>query len=110
MSGLAITMWSAHMAAALGPAGPVVVAINPGSMLGTKMVKDAFGVSGKSVGIGADILIRAALSPEFDGATGRYFDNDSGRFGPPHPDARDARKCAAITRAVEEMLDLPPLG
>tara|TARA_A100001037_G_scaffold218384_1_gene196260 strand:+ start:360 stop:518 length:159 start_codon:yes stop_codon:yes gene_type:complete len=51
------------------------------------MVQAGFGVAGGDIGIGADILTRAVLSDEFATATGLYFDNDTGRFGPPHPDA-----------------------
>ncbi|TAM00391.1 MAG: SDR family NAD(P)-dependent oxidoreductase, partial [Rhodanobacter sp.] len=83
-SKLALTMWSRHLALVLGKDGPVVVAVNPGSMLGSKMVKEAFGVAGGDIGIGAKILARAALSDEFSDASGKYFDNDTGRFAKPH--------------------------
>ena len=92
-------MWSRSMALALKGDGPVIVAVNPGSMLGTKMVREGFGVAGGDIGIGADILIRAALSEEFAAAAGEYFDNDSGRFAPPHADALDPGKCAETVRA-----------
>lgn len=81
-SKLAITMWSRDMAQDLEGEGPVIVAINPGSMLGSKMVKEAFGVNGGDINIGADILTRAALSDEFANASGQYYDNDSRRFAP----------------------------
>ena len=100
-SKLAITMWSREMAKAFGEDGPVVVAVNPGSLLATKMVKEAFGSPGSDVGIGARILVKAALSDEFASASGKYFDNDSGRFAKPHPDALDDRKSKAVTAAVE---------
>lgn len=103
-SKLALTMWSRTLASALGAEGPVVVAVNPGSLLGTKMVEDAFGVAGGDVGIGAEILRRAALSDEFASASGLYFDNDSGRFASPHPDALDAEKCDQVVRAIEAVL------
>lgn len=103
-SKLALTMWSRHMAMAQGDAGPVIVAVNPGSMLGSKMVKQAFGVDGADLRIGADILARAALSDEFAAASGLYYDNDARRFGPPHPDALDARKAAALVRAMDAVL------
>lgn len=103
-SKLALTMWSRTLALSLGKDGPSVVAVNPGSMLGTKMVKEAYGVAGGDVGIGADILCRAALSDEFATASGKYFDNDSGRFAPPHPDALDADKSADVVRAIEAIL------
>ena len=103
-SKLALTMWSRTLALSLGTDGPSVVAVNPGSMLGTKMVKEAYGVAGGDVGIGADILDRAALSDEFASASGKYFDNDAGRFAPPHPDALDADKSADLVRAIESIL------
>ncbi len=71
-------MWSRTLALSLQDQWPVVVAVNPGSMLGSKMVKEGFGVAGKDIRIGAEILIRAALGDEFENASGHYFDNDSG--------------------------------
>lgn len=103
-SKLALTMWSRTLARSLGIDGPVIVAVNPGSLLGSKMVKDAFGVDGSDLSIGAEILTRAALSDDFAEASGKYFDNDSGRFAPPHPDALDDAKCAAVLAAIETIL------
>lgn len=98
----ALNIWTRDLAARTSESGPVLVAVNPGSMLGTKMVKQAFGVSGADIGIGADILIRAALSDEFAGASGRYFDNDSGRFTPARPHtAADTRLVHAIHDVLE---------
>ena len=102
-SKLAITMWSRVMAQELKD-GPAVIAVNPGSLLASKMVKQGFGVAGNDLRIGADILTRAALSEDFAGATGRYFDNDSGRFAAPHAHALDARKSADVVRVIEETL------
>lgn len=103
-SKLALIMWSRHMALSLKDDGPVIVSINPGSLLGTKMVREAFSVDGRDVRIGAEILIRGALSDEFKTASGNYFDNDSGRFAPPHKDALDKRKCEEIVRVIETVL------
>ena len=103
-SKLAITMWSRWLSDSVGSDGPVVVAVNPGSMLATKMVKEAYGVPGADISIGADILVRAALSDEFESATGRYYANDSGRFAPPHPDALDDAQCKAVVDAIETAL------
>lgn len=100
----ALTMWSRHLALSLGKDGPMVVAVNPGSMLGSKMVKEAFGVAGGDIGIGAKILAHAALSDEFSDASGRYFDNDAGRFAEPHPDALDPRKSAQVVQSIETLL------
>ncbi len=103
-SKLAITAWSRVLADELGEGGPAVVAVNPGSMLGTKMVREAFGVAGRDVDIGAELLVRAALDQEFAAASGLYFDNDAGRFGGPHPDVLDPLKGEAIVRAIEAIL------
>ena len=104
-SKLALTMWNNGLAASLGSQGPVFMAVNPGSLLASKMVKEGFGVAGKSLSIGADILTRTALSDEFANASGHYFDNDKGQFGPPHPDALNNQKCAAVSAVIEELID-----
>jgi len=107
-SKLALTMWSRSLGLELSQTGPAIIAVNPGSMLGSNMVRQAFGVAGGDLRIGADILVRAALSEEFASATGTYFDNDSGAFAAPHPDALDPNKCAEIIRIIEAVLaDLP---
>lgn len=103
-SKLALTMWSRSLAEVLGDDGPVVVAINPGSLLGTKMVQQAFGMVGGDVAKGADILCRAALADDFAAVSGQYFDNDSGRFASPHHDALDPGKTAEIVRVIEAIL------
>lgn len=103
-SKLAITMVTRTLADILGPEAPVVVAVNPGSFLGTKMVQEAYGSAGSDIGIGAGILARAALSEDFAEATGQYFDNDAGRFAPPHPDALDPSKTAAVMAVLDRLL------
>lgn len=102
-SKLALTMWSSAMAHSLKQ-GPAVIAVNPGSLLGTKMVKEGFGLDGSDIRIGAKILIRAALESEFADASGKYFDNDSGQFASPHPDALDLQKCDEIIHTIENIL------
>jgi NAD(P)-dependent dehydrogenase (short-subunit alcohol dehydrogenase family) len=103
-SKLAITMWSFHLAHSLKSNGPAIVAVNPASFLGSKMVKEAYGVQGNDLQIGADILVRAALSDEFGQASGQYFDNDKGQFASPHPDALDANKNSQLVNAIEDVL------
>ena len=102
-SKLAITMWSRQMALSQ-PDGPMVVAVNPGSLLASKMVKEGFGVAGHDLGIGADILVRAALSDEFADASGKYFDNDAKHFASPHADALDEQKTEVVVKAIETIL------
>jgi hypothetical protein len=92
------------MALSLKDEGPAIIAVNPRSLLGSKMVKQAFGVAGGDLRIGAEILCRAALSDEFAAASGQYFDNDTGQFASPHPDARNPQKCEAMVRVIEELL------
>lgn len=103
-SKLAITMWSRSMAKALGQDGPAVIAVNPGSLLASKMVKEAFGIPGKDIGIGAEILCRAALDDDFAAASAQYFDNDSGQFTPPHGDALDPQKTEDVVHRIEAIL------
>ncbi|CAM3098598.1 SDR family NAD(P)-dependent oxidoreductase [Vibrio rarus] len=101
---LAITMWSVHLAERLKGNGPLVVAVNPASFLGSKLVKEAYGMEGNDLGIGADILYRAALSDEFANATGKYFDNDEGVFTSPHSDAMNKAKNEKVVAVIESLL------
>jgi len=103
-SKLALTMWSRIMADLQQDKGLVFVAVNPGSLLATKMVKEGFGMAGKDIRTGVDILIRAALSDEFAEASGLYFDNDKGRFASPHSEALDPQKCQEVLRVMETVL------
>jgi NAD(P)-dependent dehydrogenase (short-subunit alcohol dehydrogenase family) len=102
-SKLAITMWTRTMADKFSQ-GPAVIAVNPGSLLASKMVKEGFGVAGNDISIGVDILIRAALSDEFAQASGKYFDNDSGRFSAPHPDGLNQEKSEKVVATIEAVL------
>lgn len=103
-SKLAITMWSRALSDSLGKDGPAIIAVNPGSLLGSKMVKQGFGIEGKDLSIGADILVKAALSDEFSQATGLYFDNDTAQFSNPHPHALQKEKCDQIFELIESTL------
>jgi len=103
-SKLAITMWSFHLAQCLGDKGPVVIAVNPASFLGSKMVKAAYGSQGKDVNIGADVLVSASLDDKFSKATGRYFDNDIGVFADPHPDALNNHMNDALINEMKSIL------
>ena len=102
-SKLALTAWSRVLADA-HPNGPVIVAVNPGSMLASKMVRDGFGVAGNDLSIGAEILRKAAADEVFAGASGQYFDNDAGRFANPHPDAANSATAKNITDAIDRIL------
>ncbi|MEO0769490.1 MAG: SDR family NAD(P)-dependent oxidoreductase [Cyanobacteria bacterium J06649_4] len=103
-SKLALTMWSRSLALSLKDTGLAIVAVNPGSLLGSKMVKRAFGIAGSDIRIGADILCRAALSNEFSAASGQYFDNDKGQFASPHPDALNPQQSEVLANTIETIL------
>jgi NAD(P)-dependent dehydrogenase (short-subunit alcohol dehydrogenase family) len=100
-SKLAITIWSQEMAREL-PNGPAIIAVNPGSLLASKMVKEGFGVSGNDLSIGAEILIEAALGSSFANASGKYFDNDSRRFAQPQAAAKDTGHVAAVMQGITD--------
>lgn len=102
-SKLAITIWTRELAKELTD-GPVVVAVNPGSLLASKMVKEGYGIAGNDLSIGADILREAALGASFADATGKYFDNDSGRFAQPHAAAMDKEHSAKVMKGIEQAL------
>ena len=104
-SKLAITAWSRVMALSSKGDSPTIIAVNPGSLLGTKMVKEMLGIPGNDVRIGVETLVRAALSDEFATASGKYYyDGDSGRFASPHPDAMDPEISAGIMHVIEAVL------
>ncbi len=103
-SKLALTMWSFHLAESLGGDGPAVIALNPGSLIDTKMVQEGFGHAAKDITVGTDILVRAALSDEFARGNGKYFDNDSNQFADPHPDCLDPAKRTATVQLMESIV------
>ena len=104
-SKLALTMWSIELANTLLDNGPSVIPVNPASFLGSKLVKEAYGVDGNDLAIGADILCRAALSEEFANASGKYFDNDSGLFKDPNADALNPAKNRKLVEALDRLLE-----
>lgn len=104
-SKLALTMWSRVLGLAHKDAGPMIVSVNPKSLLGSKMVKSAYGIAGSDLSIGADILVRASLSDEFASAHGKYFDNDIEAFSSPHPEALNETKAQQVVNAIEVILD-----
>jgi len=101
-SKLALTMWTKQLAKTVGM--PVMIALNPSSLLASKMVKEHFGVAGADLSIGASVIVRAALSDEFSQATGLYYDNDIQQFSDPHRDALNTFKCQQLVEAVEKIL------
>lgn len=102
-SKLALTIWTREWANSLAD-GPVMIAVNPGSLLASKMVKDGYGIAGNDINIGADILIDAALGARFADASGAYFDNDRGAFADPHASALDKGHAADVMTAITSLV------
>lgn len=112
-SKLALTMWSMDLAEAVANHDINVIAVNPGSLLNTKMVNEAYGEYWSSADKGANILTELAISDEFADDTGKYFDNDikdgahgdaKGAFGQPHADALDKEAIAELERQTQQVL------
>ena len=101
-SKLALTMWSFNLAKI--EKDITVIAVNPGSLLNTKMVKEAYGNHWSSADKGANILTDLALSENITELSGSYFDNDRGSFGRAHNDAYDQQKTETLIRTTEELL------
>ena len=112
-SKLALTMWSMGLADRVASDNINVIAVNPGSLLNTKMVDEAYGEYWSSADKGANILTALAVSDEFAGDTGKYFDNDikdgihgeaRGEFGQPHADALNKETIAELEAQTQTVL------
>ena len=95
-SKLAITMWALFFAQEHQEITSIVV--NPGSLLDTKMAKEAYNQVWSPATKGSDILYDLASSSIYQKHSGEYFDNDIGGFGPAHPDAYDSK-------LIKELID-----
>lgn len=102
-SKLAITMWSFYFASQYKDIN--TIAVNPGSLLNTKMVQEAFGQHWSPANKGADILCDLAVSDSHNDDSGKYFDNDKGRFGEAHPDAYQQEKIIHLIEQTEKLLN-----
>ncbi|WP_251359201.1 SDR family NAD(P)-dependent oxidoreductase [Kangiella sp. TOML190] len=102
-SKVAITSWSRTLGLE-SPPEAAVIAVNPGSLLASNMVKQGFGIAGSDINIGAEILKRAALSDEFASASGQYYDNDSQQFAKPHSNAVDATVAQRLIEAMDKII------
>ncbi|MEM9857802.1 MAG: SDR family NAD(P)-dependent oxidoreductase [Bacteroidota bacterium] len=103
-SKLALTMWSFWMARRYPQFN--VIAVNPGSLLNTKMAQEAYGQYWSSADKGASILYDLAVSMEYKDQSGKYFDNDKGTFDRAHSDAYDENKIAELITNTNELLGL----
>ncbi|SDR92073.1 SDR family NAD(P)-dependent oxidoreductase [Gramella sp. MAR_2010_147] len=102
-SKLALTMWSFNFA----ETHPEIttIAVNPGSLLNTKMVKETFGHHWSPADKGASILYEIALSEMYRTSSGKYYDNDQGAFNEAHKDAYDRKKIAILLATTKNKLD-----
>ncbi|WP_019508266.1 SDR family NAD(P)-dependent oxidoreductase [Pleurocapsa sp. PCC 7319] len=101
-SKLALTMWSFYLAKTEPSIN--VIAVNPGSLLNTKMVNDAFGKHWSSADKGANILYELSVSEDYQDVSGKYFDNDRGTFAEAHPDAYNETKINKLITTTAKIL------
>lgn len=101
-SKLALTMWSFYLAGQWEFL--TVIAVNPGSLLNTKMVQEAYGQFWSPADKGADILVELAVGESAENRSGGYFDNDKGMFSDAHPDAYHAQKLEHLVLETRKIL------
>ena len=105
-SKLALTMWSFYLAEKLS--NITVIAVNPGSLLNTKMANEAYGQHWAPAEKGGNILYDLAVSEEYKGVTKKYFDNDKGEqkgiFGPAHADAYNQTAINQLIEATKKVV------
>ena len=78
--------------------------VNPGSLLNTKMVQEAYGQYWSSADKGATVLYELATSNKYEDASGKYFDNDKGAFNDAHSDAYQQEKINKLISETDSIL------
>lgn len=101
-SKLALTMWSFNLAKQLNDM--TVIAVNPGSLLNTKMANEAYGQHWSLADKGANILYDLAISEQHKTMTGKYFDNDNGVYAQAHPDAYNQTAIKQLMEQTEKII------
>ncbi|WP_036154508.1 SDR family NAD(P)-dependent oxidoreductase [Maribacter forsetii] len=99
-SKLALTMWSFDLAKK--EPSILVVAVNPGSLLNTKMAKEAYGQHWSPAEKGVDILYDLSMTDK--AKTNAYFDNDKGGYSQAHPDAYDDEKIKELVELTKKLI------
>ncbi|OHX68332.1 SDR family NAD(P)-dependent oxidoreductase [Flammeovirga pacifica] len=102
-SKLALTQWSFTLAQE--EKDLVVIAVNPGSLLNTNMVKVAYGKFWSGADKGGNILYDLAVSEQYKDKSGIYFDNDQGRIGQAHTDAYNSELNYSLIQLTESILN-----
>lgn len=103
-SKLALIHWT--FALSKDPKYPSLIAVNPKSFLGSNMVKEAYGMQGYDIRIGANVLIKLAFDEQYRNMTGFYFDNDRGVISNPHPDAMNDSRNQKIEETINDIITL----
>ena len=103
-SKLAIRLWSEAVAEPTQAQGLAIIAVNPGSLLASKMVTEGFGIAGNDLSIGADILVKLALDIDALSYSGQYFDNDTGHFVAANTDNVHIQQSIDLIAAMESII------
>ena len=105
-SKLALTMWNTHLAAT--HKNITSIAVNPGSLLNTKMANEAYGQHWSPADKGANILYDLAINEAYTANSGEYFDNDKGaergHFSSAHPDVTNQEKIKQLIKTTDTLL------
>lgn len=101
-SKLALTMWSFYFAKQ--HPNITTIAVNPGSLLNTKMAKEAYGQHWSPAEKGLDILYNLAISEANKNESGKYYDNDKGSFSNAHPDAYNEAKIQTLLEITNTLV------
>ena len=80
------------------------IAVNPGSLLNTKMAIEAYGKHWSSADKGADIMIALATEAKHVAMSGKYYDNDRGSYGPAHANATDQAGIDELLKLTDQLL------
>lgn len=103
-SKLALVMFTIDLAEELRGEGVMVNAVNPGSLLDTKMVREWLGRGRGDAKQGADVVVHVATSPALEGVTGRFFDQKAEARA--HRQAYDREVRTALRRASYQLTGL----
>lgn len=104
-SKLAMVMGSLALADRLASDEITVNALHPGTLLDTKMVREAWGQAQGPVSIGIESETYLAVDPALDGVTGEYFDRT--RTARAHPQAYDEQARERLFSFSMELCGLP---
>jgi NAD(P)-dependent dehydrogenase (short-subunit alcohol dehydrogenase family) len=107
-SKLALIMFTFDLAERLPSDSVMVNCLHPATFMDTKMVRESVGQAWSSVAEGAAATLRLVTSPELDGVTGRYFDQQ--RESRAHDQAYDRGARSRLWQISEELTGLHALS